>query len=255
MTFDRFSLQGRTALIAGVGPGIGAHVALAFARAGAAVVLASRSAEKMEGVAARIESEGGRALPVVADVADAADASRLVERANRAFGPIHILFYNAFFYEGPHAADQDAFFADDAHWQRSFEVNMLAPYRLARLLAPGMHAAGYGSIITVLSCAAFTPTLPQLAYGSTKAGLHMLTRYLARAGGETIRANCLCPGGISPDGSNDHRFAQHIEKNAIRRPGRAEEVVGAALLLASPASSFTTGQVIFCDGGRVNTLA
>lgn len=255
MTFDRFSLEGRTALIAGVGPGIGAHVALAFARAGAAVVLASRSAEKMEGVAAKIESEGGRALPVVADVADAADASRLVERANRAFGPIHILFYNAFFYEGPHAADEDVFFADDAHWQRSFEVNMLAPYRLARLLAPGMHAAGYGSIITVLSCAAFTPTLPQLAYGSTKAGLHMLTRYLARAGGETIRANCLCPGGISPDGSNDHRFAQHIEKNAIRRPGRAEEVVGAALLLASPASSFTTGQVIFCDGGRVNTLA
>ena len=102
---------------------------------------------------------------------------------------------------------------------------------------------------------AFTPILPQMAYGTTKSGVQMLTRYLAKAGGGTVRANCICPGSISPDGAVNPAFAEHVAKNAIQRTGLADEVVGAALLLASPASSYTTGQTIFCEGGRVGTIS
>ena len=250
---DRFRLDGRTAIVLGAGPGIGAHVSRAFAAVGANVVVSSRSAERMEALAAEIRDAGGSALAVAADAAKADDLARLVNRAEQAFGPVHILFFNAF--TGPLPIDSDPFAADDAVWENAFAVNVMAPYRLAKRLVPGMRAAGYGSIINLLTCAAFTPILPQMAYGSTKSALHMLTRYLAKAGGEQVRANCICPGSMSPDGEVRAAFAEHVRKNAIPRTGLADEVVGAALLLASPASSYTTGQVIFCEGGRVSTIA
>ncbi|MGE0385683.1 MAG: SDR family NAD(P)-dependent oxidoreductase [Gammaproteobacteria bacterium] len=250
---DRFRLDGRTALVVGAGPGIGAHVARAFAAVGAKVVVSARSGERMEALAREIRAAGGQALAVASDAGLAADREALVARTQEAFGPAHILFYNAF--TGPLPIDSDPFAADTAHWQAAFEVNVLAPYDFAKRLHPGMKAAGYGSIINLLTCAAFTPILPQMAYGSTKAALHMLTRYLAKAGGAEVRANCICPGSMSPDGVVSAAFAPHVAKNAIARTGFADEVVGAALLLASPASTYTTGQVIFCEGGRVGTIS
>jgi NAD(P)-dependent dehydrogenase (short-subunit alcohol dehydrogenase family) len=250
---DRFRLDGRTAIVLGAGRGIGVHVCKAFADVGANVVVSSRSAERMDALAAEIRDKGGSALAVAADAGKAEDLERLVDRAEQAFGPVHILFFNAF--TGPLPIDSDPFAADDAAWESAFAVNVMAPYRLAKRLVPGMRAAGYGSIINLLTCAAFTPILPQMAYGSTKSALHMLTRYLAKAGGEQVRANCICPGSMSPDGEVRPAFAEHVKKNAIPRTGLANEVVGAALLLASRASSYTTGQVIFCEGGRVSTIA
>jgi NAD(P)-dependent dehydrogenase (short-subunit alcohol dehydrogenase family) len=250
---NRFRLDEKTALVVGAGPGIGAHVSRAFAEAGANVVVAARSADKVHALAAHIEATGGRALAVSADAGSAADTERLVDEAEAHFGTVHILFFNAF--TGSIAIDSDPFAAGDEDWERAVAVNMVGPYRLAKRLFPGMQKAGYGSIINLLSCASFTPILPQIVYGSTKAGLHMLTRYLAKAGGENVRANCICPGSMSPDGVVSPKFAAHVAKNAIPRTGFAEEVVGAALLLASPASSYTTGQVIFCEGGRVNTIS
>jgi NAD(P)-dependent dehydrogenase (short-subunit alcohol dehydrogenase family) len=140
-------------------------------------------------------------------------------------------------------------------WEEAVAVNLLAPYRLARMVVPEMKAVGKGSIITVLTCAAFTPIPPQFAYGSTKAGLHMLTRYMAKVCGPEVRVNAICPGSMSPDGAVRDAFAPHVAKNAIPRTGLASEAVGAALLLASDASSYTTGSVIFTEGGRVSTIA
>ncbi len=250
---DRFRLDGRTALVVGAGPGIGAHVSKAFAQVGANVVVSSRSGERMEALAAEIREDGGKAIGVAADGGKAEDLARLADRAEAEFGPVHVLFFNATF--GALPIDSDPFAADDAHWLKAFELNVLGPYRLAKRLVPGMRAAGYGSIINLLTCAAFTPILPQMAYGSTKSAVQMLTRYLAKAGGEVVRANCICPGSMSPDGVVSPLFAEHLRKNAIQRTGLAEEVVGAALLLASPASSYTTGQVIFCEGGRIGTIS
>jgi NAD(P)-dependent dehydrogenase (short-subunit alcohol dehydrogenase family) len=251
--FDRFRLDGRTALVVGAGPGIGAHVAKAFAQAGARVVVSSRSADRMEALAAEIRAEGGQAIGAPGDSGRADDMERLADGAEATFGPVHILFYNAF--TGALPIDQDVFDGDEEAWAAAIAVNLMGPYRLAKRLAPGMKAEGYGSIINLLTCASFTPILPQLIYGSTKAGLHMMTRYLAKALGPDVRANCICPGSMSPDGAVSPKFAPHLEKNAIKRTGFADEVVGAALLLASPASSYTTGQVIFCEGGRVGTIS
>jgi len=251
--FDRFRLDGRTVLMTGAGPGIGTHVSKAFAAVGANVVVSARTADRVEALAAEIRAAGGRAIAIAADAASLEDTERLAERAQAEFGPVHVLFCSAAF--GALPIDSDPFAADIAHWQQAFAVNVLTPYRLAQLLVPGMRAAGYGSIINLLTCAAFTPILPQMAYGTTKSALQMLTRYLAKAGGGVVRANCICPGSMSPDGEVKPAFAKHLTSNAIQRTGLAEEVVGAALLLASPASSYTTGQTIFCEGGRVGTIS
>ncbi len=250
---DRFRLDGRTAIITGAGPGIGAHVARAFAELGANVVVTARTPGKAEGVAEQIQKRGGKALGLTLDCAKARDLDTLVEQARRTFGPVHILFNNAAV--GPLPITASIWDTTDEDWEQCVAVNMLAPFRLARHLVPDMKRAGYGSIVNLLTCGAFTPILPQIAYGSSKSALHLMTRYLAKAAAPEVRVNCICPGSISPDGIVDERFAPHIQTNAIKRTGRAEEVVGAALLLASPASSYTTGQVIFCEGGRVGTIS
>ena len=249
---DRFRLDGLTAVITGAGPGIGTHVAHAFAEMGAKVVVSARTAERVEAVARDIRDLGGEAIAVAADVSKKADLDRLADAAEQAFGPVNILLNNAAF--GAISIDCGPFDGDDDVWEMAVAVNLMAPYRLAKRFTPGMKKAGYGSIINVLTCAAFHPIQPQMAYGSTKAGLHMLTRYIARGAAPEVRANCICPGSMSPDGETKPAFAEHIAKNAIPRTGMSEEVTGAALLLASPASSYTTGQVIFCEGGRINTL-
>jgi gluconate 5-dehydrogenase/7-alpha-hydroxysteroid dehydrogenase len=251
---DRFRLDGRTAIVTGIGPGIGEHVAKAFGSVGANVVCAARTPEKVERVAAEIEAAGGRAIAVPTDVANADDLVRLVEAARAAFGPVDVVYNNA--HAGSALGITDPWDAnDDDVWERGVAVNLLAPYRLARLVIPEMKQRGRGSIITLLTCAAFTPIPPSIAYGSTKAGLHMLTRYLAKVGGPEVRVNAICPGSITPDGAMRAPFETLVPKQAITRPGAADEVVGAALLLASDASSYTTGSVVFVEGGRVGTIS
>lgn len=250
---NRFRLDGRTAIITGVGPGIGAHVAQAYAEVGANVVVTARTPGKAESVAEEIQKAGGNALGLTSDCGKVEDLESLVKQTKSRYGSAHILFHNAFV--GPIDIKEDIWAATDDVWEQAIAVNMLAPYRLAKMLVPDMKKEGYGSIINLLTCAAFTPILPQIAYGSTKAALHMMTRYLAKAVGPEVRANCICPGSMSPDGAVREAFAKHVQSNAIARTGLADEVVGAALLLASPASSYTTGQVTFCEGGRIGTIS
>lgn len=250
---DRFRLDGRTAIVTGVGPGIGEHVAKAYAEVGARVVCAARTGERVERVAKEIQAEGGEAVAVAADVSRAEDLRGLVDAAHETFGPVDVVFNNA--HAGSIPIDADPWAIDDEVWETSVAVNLLAPYRLASLVVPEMKAAGRGSIITLLTCAAFMPIPPQLAYGSTKAGLAMLTRYLSTVAGPEVRVNAICPGSMTPDGSTREAFAAHVPKNAIPRAGRADETVGAALLLASDASTYTTGSVVFVEGGRVGTIS
>jgi len=251
---NRFRLDGRTAIVTGVGPGIGEHVAKAFAAVGAKVVLAARSADKLERVAAEITQAGGRALAVPTDVGRADELEKLVAAARNAFGPIEIVFNNAA--AGVIPNDASPWDNHDDVWEEAVAVNLLAPYRLARMVYPDMEKTGRGSIITVLTCGAYTPIPPVIAYGSTKAGLIMLTRYLAKVCAPIARVNAICVGSTSPDGKWLGMFpAALTEKNAIKRVGAADEHVGTALLLASDASSYTTGSVIFVEGGRVGTIS
>lgn len=250
---DRFRLDGRTAIVTGIGPGIGEHVAKAFAEVGANVVCAARTAEKVERVAGEIEAAGGRAIAVPTDVARADDLAALVDRARAAFGPVSVVFNNA--YTGSVPLDSGPWDVPDELWQLAYAVNVLAPYRLAKLTRADMAEVGRGSIVTLLTCAALTPIAPQVTYGVTKAGTHMLTRYLAKVCGPGVRVNALCPGSMTPDGEMRPVFRDLVSRNAIQRVGAADEIVGAALFLASDASSYTTGSVVYVEGGRVNTIA
>jgi NAD(P)-dependent dehydrogenase (short-subunit alcohol dehydrogenase family) len=253
---DQFRLDGKVALVTGIGPGIGEHVARAFAAAGAKVVVSARTASRVETLAAAIQSEGGEALAVPADVSKCADLEHLVSAAVVAYGQVDVVFGNAPGSSGM-GMDMDPLGLTDEDWQHSVDVNLLAPYRLARALVPSMRLNGGGVFINVLSTAGFTPIpgLAAAAYGSTKAGLQMLTRYLAKECGPEIRANAICPGTIDAAGEMRDVWRETVGGVPLRRVGRASEVVGAALLLASPAGSYITGQTIFVDGGRVNTVS
>jgi NAD(P)-dependent dehydrogenase (short-subunit alcohol dehydrogenase family) len=249
---DRLSLAGQTAIITGVGPGIGEHVATAYAQAGARVVLFARSADRVQAVAESLERSGCEALAVQGDVAVDDDLRRLVESARDRFGSVDILFNNAAANNGV-GVERTWLDISDEDWQACVDVNLLAPFRLAKALVPAMASKGRGVIINVISTAGFTvvPRIGAFAYGATKAGLMMLTRYLARECGPTVRVNALCPGTIDANGQMREIWKPLMADIPLGRVGCADEVVGAALFLASPASSYTTGQCIFVDGGRV----
>ena len=255
---DRFRLDGRTAILTGVGPGVGEHVAKAYAELGANVVISARSQDRLDRIAAEINAAGGgRALAVTADAGRRDDIVRLVEAGRQAFGPIHIVFSSA---AGAIVYGKDGggvWDNTEAVWREAFDLNVLATWHLAELTEADMKAHGKGSIIAVESCGGFTPLPPAIAYGVSKAALLFLVRQLAKTQAPHTRVNCLCVGSMSPDGQEAeiHRGLGLAERNAIKRFGAAHEAVGAAILLASDASSYTTGSTIFTEGGRVGTIA
>ncbi len=259
---EQFRLDGKTALVAGVGPGMGAHVARAFAQAGANVVLSARSPDRLEEVAKEITGEGGTALAVPADLGNQTDIDQLTATAIDAFGGVDVLYYNAAGGRAPgstpgNVAAMTTLDIDDEWWEHGLRLNLLAPLRLARALVPGMQERGYGSIIHVVASSAFaTVRLPLASYAATKSALATMTRYLARDLGPIVRVNAIAPGAIAPSEeaarAQTAALAFYIDKNPIPRYGLASEATGAALFLASRASSYVTGQVIFIDGGHVN---
>jgi NAD(P)-dependent dehydrogenase (short-subunit alcohol dehydrogenase family) len=254
---DRFRLDGRTAILTGVGPGVGEHVAKAYAELGANVVLSARSQDRLDRIAAEINArDGGRAIAIAADAGEKGDLEQLVAGARAAFGPIHIVFNNAA--AGVvYAADGGLWANTDEVWKTAMDVNVMATWRLTELTEADMKAHGKGSIISVQSCGGFTPIPPAVAYGVSKAALLFLVRELAKTQAPHTRINCLCVGSMSPDGQEAaiHKGLGLAERNAIKRFGAADEAVGAAILLAGDGSSYTTGSTIFTEGGRVGTIS
>ena len=255
---DRFRLDGRTAILTGVGPGVGEHVAKAYADLGANVVVSARSQDRLDRIVAEINAGGGgRAAAVAVDAGEKADLTRLVDTAHDAFGPVHIVFNNAaagivYGKDGRGIWDNT-----DEVWKTALDVNLMATWRLVELTAEDMTAHGKGSIISVQSCGGFTPIPPAIAYGVSKAALLFAVRSLAKALAPHTRVNCLCVGSMSPDGqeADIHKGLGLAERNAIKRFGAADEAVGAAILLAGDASSYTTGSTVFTEGGRVGTIS
>jgi len=242
-------LRSKIALVTGATRGLGREMALAFARAGADVVVASRKADACEATAREIEALGRHALAVPCHVGEWSQCDALVDAAYRHFGRVDVLVNNAGMSPlYPSLAD-----VSEALWDKVLAVNLKGPFRLSALVGTRMAAGDGGAIVNVSSVAAIRPTPMETPYAAAKAGLNNLTVACAQAFGPKVRVNCIMAGPFATDISKawDPLLVQHFERAAaLHRVGRPEEIVGAALYFASDASSFTTGAVLRIDGGQ-----
>ena len=245
-----FDLSGKVALITGGSRGLGHEMALAFARAGADVVIASRKADACARAALEVEALGRKALAHACHVGDWSALDGLVDAAYGHFGRVDVLVNNATGGGRPARSLETT----PAQWRDALEVNVAAPFELSRAVVPGMQARGRGAIVNVLSTAAFVVVPPMLAYAAMKSALWTMTRYLARECAPAVRVNAVCPGTVQEGGAlKVPSWAALLPQTALGRVGEPDEVAAAVLYLACDASSYTTGEVVFVDGGRVLT--
>lgn len=248
---DPFSLAGRHALVTGGTRGIGLAIAQTFAVAGAKVTLCSRKEGHVLAAAKSIEADGGATHGLVADVGRPDDIARLVDAAEAHFGPVDVLVNNAA--TNRHFGPIEEITADD--WDHTLMVNVTGPLLLSQRIGKQMIAGGRGAIVNVASTAGLRAAPRMGAYSVSKAALIMLTKVLAREWGRFgVRVNCICPGLVQTDlsealWSNTARRDKILAMEALGRIGQPDEIAGAALYLASDASSFTTGAILQVDGG------
>jgi NAD(P)-dependent dehydrogenase (short-subunit alcohol dehydrogenase family) len=240
-----FRLDGRRVLLTGAAGTIGSALAQGFAEAGADVLLVDRSAECLARVADNVAARcpASRIDGRVLDITSETDLDQIAGER------VDVLVNNA--YAGSGSYGKDILELGPDLWDISFRTNVLAPYALAQRFCPGMRDRGRGNVINVVSGSGLLPTSGLLPYGATKAALWMMTRYLARELAPVIRVNALCPGIVVADGSAPDPAADSVlPLIPLGRTGRPSEMVGAAVYLASDASSYTTGSLLICNGGR-----
>jgi len=251
-----FSLQDRVAIITGASRGIGEAIALRMAEAGASVVLAARKLEGLQAVVARIEAAGGKALAVPAHTGKAEDIEALVKKAVAHFGKVDVLVNNAATnpYFGPMLD------IEDSAWEKTFEVNVKGYFLMARAVIRHLQERGApGSIINLASIAGIRAAPFQGVYGMTKAAVISMTQTLAQeVGASGIRVNAIAPGLVETRFAaaivqNDDIRQRVVDRTALGRHAQPDEMSGAAVYLASDASSYLTGQVLVVDGGTTVT--
>jgi NAD(P)-dependent dehydrogenase (short-subunit alcohol dehydrogenase family) len=244
-----FDLSGKVAVITGGSRGLGLAIARAYAEHGASLVIASRKLDACTAVAEELHrSWKVRALPVAFHAGRWDDCGRLIGTAMDEFGRIDILVSNA----GASPLYPSLEGISEELWDKVLGLNLKGPFRLSVLAAEQMAKAGGGSIINVSSVAAVQPTAIELPYAIAKAGLHNMTAGLAHAYGGKVRFNVIMPGAFLTDISKAWPAEVHEHIAAAvpaGRGGQPEEIVGAALYLASDAASYTNGAVIKVDGG------
>lgn len=254
-TTDLFSLEGRTAIITGGSRGLGREMALAFAEHGADIVVASRKIENCEVVANEVRALGRRALAIGYHAASWDDAGRLAETAIAELGHIDILVNNA----GMSPLYSSLVDVSEELYDKVLGVNLKGPFRLSALIGTHMTtprddgSVRGGSIINVSSIASTRPSPNEVVYGAAKAAVNNLTMGLARTFAPHVRVNCLVPGPFLTDISKAWDMEQFRTRARaaymLQRGGEPHEIVGAALYLASDASSYTTGTLLPIDGG------
>jgi NAD(P)-dependent dehydrogenase (short-subunit alcohol dehydrogenase family) len=249
-TAPSFDLSGRVALVTGGSRGLGRAMTLGFAAAGADVVIASRDGAACEAFAAEVtEATGQRALGIGAHVGRWSELDGLVDRVYDELGAIDVLVNNA----GMSPLYGDITEVSEELFDKVIAVNLKGPFRLTALVGTRMAAGNGGSIINISSAGAVRPRPAILPYAAAKAGLNALTVGFAHTFGPTVRVNAIMAGTFLTDVSKAwdmEAFGKRAENFAAKRGGEPEEIVGAALYLASDASSYTTGSILTVDGGQ-----
>lgn len=251
---DLFGLADRVALVTGGSSGIGRAIAYYLAQAGAAVVHAALAREEdgLKAAVAEAESSGSRAAYVTCDVSRLESLPAMAEQAAACFGAPDILV-NAAGINLREPWDQ----VTPETWNKTLDVNLTAPFFLARLLVPSMQDKGWGKIINIASLQSMRAFPNSMPYGASKGGVMQLTRAMAEAWSKDqsgITCNAIGPGffktGLTSPLFNDQKVIDALARQTIiGRNGELSDLAGVALFLASRASDYITGQTLFLDGG------
>ena len=242
-----FDLSGRVAVVTGASSGIGRTIALAFAGAGAAVVLVARRASMLDAVRDEIGNAGGRAASLPCDLASLKECAA---RAGESFGAPDILVSAA----GTNRRKSILDVTED-DWDATMRLNLDAPFFLAQRLAPAMIARGFGRIINIASLQSVRAFADCAPYGASKGAIAQLTRAQAEAWSRHgVNANAIAPGFFAteltaPVVDDEARWTKMAQRTFVGRNGELADLWGTALFLASRASDYVTGQTIFVDGG------
>lgn len=252
MNFPKISLEGKVAIITGGSRGIGRASALAFADAGASVVVASRKLQDLEKVAEEIKAKGARGLAVASHIAKIDESKHLVDTVMEEFGRIDILFNNA----GTNPYSGPLMNAEEWAWDTTFNINLKGHFFLSQMVARVMKNQHSGNIINTSSVGGLRAGELSI-YNVTKAALIMLTECMAKEWGQFgIRVNAICPGVIKTRLSEAlwkeaEAGKAAMGRTALLRLGEPQEVASAVLFLASDLSSYITGTTIIIDGGSM----
>jgi NAD(P)-dependent dehydrogenase (short-subunit alcohol dehydrogenase family) len=248
--------DGKVAIVTGAGSGIGRATALLLASEGAAVTVADLREPAADSVVGEIVAAGGSARAQVVDVAIADAVAVMVSETVAAFGGLDVLHNNAAALD-QNQRNQDVVEMDLETWHRVLDVNLTGPMLGCRFAIPAMLERGGGSIVNTASAAAFYGSTSLMAYGTSKAGLVALTRYVATAYGDRgIRCNAVAPGVVVAREAQDalggpmgERLRRYTTSHLTGRLGYPEEIARAVAFLASDDASFVTGETLRVDGG------
>lgn len=247
-----WELTGKVAVVTGAAQGIGATYAKALAKAGAFVVVSD--VLDPAAVVDQINSDSGKAIGVVADVAQPESVRSLIERAAKVRGEIDILVNNAaLFGQLPRSSITDISSSD---WDKVMAINVRGTFECCKAVIPGMKKRKYGKIINVASSTVFMGQPMLLHYVASKGAVIAMTRAMARElGDDGICVNALAPGltmseNVQKNFSSD-RVRANVMMRSFKREQSPDDLIGALIYLASPASDFMTGQTLIVDGGVV----
>jgi NAD(P)-dependent dehydrogenase (short-subunit alcohol dehydrogenase family) len=250
MTASIFDLQGKTAVVIGGTTGIGHALSLGLADAGADVVASARRAEQVEQTAAQIEAKGRKTLRRTSDVQDRASLEALRDEVLKAFGKVDILVNCAGITKRAPTID-----FPEEDWNRIIDVNLTGTMRGCQVFGEPMLSRGYGRIVNIASLSTYVGLFEVAAYSASKAAVGALTKVLAvewsRKG---VLVNAIAPGVFRTDLNaslldSTERGREFKVRTPIGRFGKTEELVGAAVFLASDAASFVSGEIVVVDGG------